>query len=56
MNQSPTPGQIAYEAYCALPGARYCDPWAELSGWAQQRWEAAAQAVLAQGTEEKTDV
>jgi nucleotide-binding universal stress UspA family protein len=45
-----TPGQRAYEAYWARcgetePNALTAD-WERLSGWQQESWEAAAQAVL----------
>jgi hypothetical protein len=46
----PTPGQVAYEAYW---GARYYPTrrcWQDLRPAEQQRWEAAAAAVLAQCT------
>ena len=46
--KAPTPGQLAYTAYAALPGARRAEPWTDLPSWERQRWEAAAQAVLAQ--------
>lgn len=41
---TPTPGQIAYTAYCE--GLTWRLPWAQVAARQQQRWEAAAQAVL----------
>jgi len=44
VSDARTPGQIAYEAYHCE-----CGCWRDLEGVEQQRWEAAAQAVRAQG-------
>lgn len=51
MTDTPTPGQVNYEAYCAV--APDVDPalpfvaWDELPPGDRHAWEAAAQAVLA---------
>jgi len=49
MTDTPTPGQIAYEAYMrtlALGGVRHGPPtWRHLTVLHQEAWEAAAQAV-----------
>jgi hypothetical protein len=50
MPDTRTPGQVAYDAYASLPGARRAEPWTDLPSWEQQRWEAAAQAVLYHAT------
>ena len=42
MPNTPTPGQVAYEAYQCD-----CGCWQDLEPEAQQRWESVAQAVLA---------
>ena len=46
-----TPGQVAYEAYCAAYPRRYPSPhflpWDVMVDVEKQPWEAAAQAVLA---------
>ena len=43
----PTPGQVAYEAFCAASDAWFPPPWATLLPDSQAVWEAAAEAVLA---------
>jgi hypothetical protein len=55
MRDTPTPGQIAYDAWWTTFGdgrndPPYAETYATLSPRAQQSWEAAAQAVLAQCT------
>lgn len=46
---SPTPGQVAYEAFLAAwaPRSGPPVPWGDLPPLAHHAWEAAAQAVLA---------
>lgn len=48
MPDTPTPGEIAYAAYVATGRypAREYPPWRDLVPRDQQRWEAAAEAVL----------
>lgn len=48
MSDAPTPGQINYETYQCD-----CGCWRDLEDVVQQRWEAAAQAVLALAQEEE---
>jgi GAF domain-containing protein len=51
---NPTPGQVAYAAYCETRDPWWHPDFAHLPPEAQQCWEAAAQAVLeAQEKEEK---
>jgi hypothetical protein len=53
MPETPTPGQVAYEAYWGerhYP-TRRC--WQDVRPVEQQRWEAAAQAVLASWLQEQ---
>jgi hypothetical protein len=50
MSETPTPGQIAYEKYRAYAGNTYWHHYDRLGTHEQRAWEAAAQAVLAQGT------
>jgi len=57
MSDTPTPGQVAFEAYraVAMPVSGFPDggmPWAWQRAEEQAAWEAAAQAVLAQKQEE----
>jgi hypothetical protein len=53
MIDTPTPGQLAYEAYTTAVAHAFVAPgiterlWAHLGPAEQQCWEAAAQAVLA---------
>jgi hypothetical protein len=52
MSKENTPGQIAYEGYeAALPERAYFPAvaWLDIHATHQRAWEAAAQAVLAQG-------
>jgi hypothetical protein len=53
MSKSPTPGQIAYEGAWTVHQALYPKahrvPWRQLHAVHKQMWDAAAQAVLAQG-------
>lgn len=42
----PTPGEIAYAAYCHSGYWKFGYRWAALDGATQALWEAAAQAVL----------
>jgi hypothetical protein len=51
MPETLTPGQIAHDAY-----ACDCGCWRDLDGTQQQRWEAAAQAVLASEKKEEDKV
>jgi len=51
MSDTPTPGQIAYEAYCATLDHTWTKPaWRHLAPEIHRAWDAAAQAVLAQWT------
>jgi len=54
MSETPTPGQIGYEAYMgtlALGGVRHGPPtWQHLTALHHEAWEAAAQAVLDHAT------
>jgi hypothetical protein len=57
MPETPTPGEICYEAYAAL--LLQLAPWgtvdfAQLTAFHQRAWEAAAQAVLALKEKEET--
>lgn len=47
MAETPTAGQVAYEAYWHA-AAPYMHPWADVHPQNQAAWEAAAQAVLRQ--------
>jgi hypothetical protein len=52
---TPTPGQLAYEAFAAFWlgygfGPQTHLPWLALTPEQRGAWDAAAQAVLAQGT------
>ena len=55
MPDTPTPGEVAYEAFWArdLPDFRG-DAWGTMDHLTQARWEAAAQAVLAMQEEEES--
>lgn len=48
-NDTPTPGEVAYEAYCRVTYGAAAHPadYATLTWGQQAAWEAAAQAVLA---------
>jgi hypothetical protein len=50
MNDAPTPGEVAYEAYAAhmprVPVVTYIPPYGLLEVEQRMAWEAAAQAVL----------
>jgi hypothetical protein len=50
MCNSPTrtPGQVAYEGFWCTTSPDFRDDWPMLPPSTQARWEAAAQAVLAQ--------
>jgi hypothetical protein len=52
---NPTPGQIAYAAYCSVTYGADAHPadYATLTWGQRDAWEAAAQAVLAMQQEEK---
>lgn len=52
---TPTPGQVAYAAYCATldPHGQLYRPWADLVPDFYAAWEAAAQAVLQRHKEER---
>ena len=52
MADTPTPGQIAYEAYYRSHPFAECMDWTMLSHESHAAWEAAAQAVLAWKEEE----
>jgi hypothetical protein len=55
MTDTPTPGEIAYEAYVASLWQQHTMfPWRYLQAPVQTAWEAAAQAVLAQGTAQES--
>jgi hypothetical protein len=46
MSDTPTPGQVAYAAFCTAADAWFPPPWRTLLPDSQAVWEAAAQAVL----------
>jgi hypothetical protein len=53
VSDTPTPGEIAYAAFwsaCAQAFGADVDPWASIYPGTRAAWDAAAQAVLAQGT------
>jgi hypothetical protein len=53
VSDTPTPGQIAYEAYqAAYDCFVWTLPWAQLQPHFRRVWEAAAQAVRAMQQEE----
>jgi hypothetical protein len=54
MDDTPTPGQVVYEAYWRSEAGKVPFAWETLTPRAQQPWDAAAQAVLAIQEEEKT--
>ena len=55
MNDARSPGQVAYEAFWRTTGADFNGvAWSMLPPLTQARWEAAAQAVLAQCTQQET--
>jgi hypothetical protein len=58
MPDTPTPGEIAYEAYrlVVLPtaGRAHLPPWTHLPALSRAGWEAAAQAVMAMQEREET--
>jgi hypothetical protein len=47
MTDTPTPGQVAYEAFICVDGLPHWRTWNELRRVEKARWDAAAQAVLA---------
>jgi hypothetical protein len=44
---TPTPGQVAYQAFTQRMSRRFWSRWHELETHEQHAWDAAAQAVLA---------
>jgi hypothetical protein len=60
MPDTPTPGQLCYEAYWRsnapkISAAMTAQIWYALSSRTHEAWEAAAQAVLAWKKEEESD-
>jgi hypothetical protein len=58
LSQSPTPGQVAYDAWWRtrwpLDSPPHYTPYAQLRTADQQAWDAAAQAVLAWKAQKET--
>jgi hypothetical protein len=54
MPATKTPGQVAYDAFCAAADGWFPPPWRTLLPDSQAVWEATAQAVLAMREEKET--